>query len=120
MSGVPPPVEHTTTIAAFAGGALWAMASLFISLFGPTAPDGRGVLRAFVEAAFSIVAAGIGGYFVAPGVCVYLRIHQMELVSLVGLTTGLLFWKLIPLAIDLGQKAFEKIVSVRFGMEKRS
>ena len=90
-------LQQTTTVAAGAGGILWAMASAFTVLFAPSPPDRRATARAFAEAACSVVAAFIGGWFVAPAICVYAHIQQLETVSLVGLCTGLVFWRATPL-----------------------
>ena len=48
---------------------------------------------AWAEAAFSIIAALIGGWFVAPAICLHL--HEIETVSRVGLV----FWRAVPLLI---------------------
>lgn len=90
-------VQQTTTLAAGAGGLLWAMASAFAVLFAPTPPDRRSVARACAEAAASIVAALIGGWFVAPAICVHLHITEIETVSLTGLCVGLVFWRAVPI-----------------------
>ena len=81
-------VRSATTPAAGAGGVLWAMATAFAVLFAPTPPDLREVTRACVEAVFSILAAWIGGWFVAPAICVHLHIGEIETVSLIGLGVG--------------------------------
>ena len=84
-------------VAAGAGGLLWAMATAFAVLFAPTPPARRDVARACVESLFSIVAALIGGWFVAPAICLHLHLREIETVSLVGLSVGLVFWRAVPL-----------------------
>ena len=91
------PAQQTTTLAAGAGGLLWAMANAFAIVFAPSPPDRRSVARACAEAFGSIVAALIGGYFVAPAICIHLHIVQIETVSLVGLCVGIVFWRATPL-----------------------
>ena len=89
-------VQQATTTAAGFGGLLWAMVSVFTIVGGPTAADARTLRRAIVEAVMSIVAALIGGYYVAPWICLWRHITQTETVSLTGLFVGMVFWKLVP------------------------
>ena len=57
----------------------------------------RGVTRACVEAVFSILAALLSGWFVAPAICVHLHITEIDTVSPIGLGVGLVFWQAVPI-----------------------
>ena len=48
------------------------------------------------EAVASTIAAFIGGWFVEPAICLHLHIAETEMVRLVGLCVGLVFWQAIP------------------------
>lgn len=78
------PAQQTTTLAAGAGGLLWAIANAFAIVLAPSPPDRRSGAQACAEAFGSIVAALIGGYSVAPAICIHLHVTQIETVKIAG------------------------------------
>lgn len=96
----------TTGIAAVAGGSLWAMAKVFAIVFAPTPPSRREVARTFVEAAFSLVAALIGGIYIAPAVVRYYGVQDPETIGLIALAIGLSMWQSVPMLIGALTRTF--------------
>lgn len=97
-------VPSTTSLAALAGGALWAMANIFAIVFAPKPPDRRDVVRALVGSLFALIAAVIGGYFVAPWIVWHAGIRDVETISLIGLFVGMGFWASVPVVILVSSK----------------
>lgn len=112
-----PPEPIMTSIAAVAGGTLWAMARVFAIVFAPVQPGRRDVYRALVEAVFAIIAALIGGLYVAPYLVRRWEIHDPETIGLVALGVGLCFWQSIPLITALILKYLPNSISRKFGVE---
>lgn len=87
-------------MAALAGGLLWGMVKVFATVFAPTGPVGRrDVLRALVEAVFSIVAALISAAFVSPAIVVWAGVSNEQMTGLLYMIVGLAFWQSAPLLI---------------------
>ena len=107
-------VQTTTTLVAGAGGLLWAIANAFAVIFAPSPPDRRSVMRACVEALFSIIAAFIGGWFVGPSICRHLHTTDLDAVSLIGLSVGLAFWPAVPV-LSMG---IIKVLSTKLAQQK--
>jgi len=91
-----PSIHTAATVAATAGGFLWALANGLTILIAPNPLKPREAIQALYEGVCSIIAAFIGGYFIAPAVIVYLHIKQIEIVSLISLLIGLILWKITP------------------------
>jgi hypothetical protein len=102
-----------STIAAGSGGALWVMARVFATVFAPSAPvSNREVRRAVVEAVFAMVAALIGGAFIAPAIVDYYAIKDPTRIGLVALVVGMGMWQSIPLL----SAVFPRLLSLRLKM----
>ena len=102
-----PPVQETATIAGAAGGFVLAMASAFNAIFGPKAPerlDHRAVARVVAEAVCCWLAGVFGAAFVAPALCLWRGIVEVQYVTFVGFAVGGTFWTLIPLGRYLAVK----------------
>lgn len=97
-------VWFTTTLAALAGGVLWVMANIFSIVFAPTPPDSREIVRAVVGSGFALIAALIGGYFVAPYLIRLNRVDDVETISLIGLFVGMGFWAAVPVVVHLSTR----------------
>lgn len=94
-------IPNATTIAAVMGGLLWGMANVFTIVFAPKPPHRRDIVRALVGALFALVAAVIGGRFVAPWIVRHNGVTDVESISLIGLMVGLGFWASVPMLIVL-------------------
>ena len=102
-------IWFSTTLSALAGGILWAMANIFSIVFAPSPPDRREVTRALVGSIFALVAALIGGYFVAPYIIRLNHVEDVETISLIGLFVGMGFWASVPLAVHLSSRVLPTV-----------
>ena len=94
-------VQQATLIASMFGGVLLALSTASSVIFAPTPPTDRQKMRVLFDMVCSIVGGGIGGWFVAPAVCLYLNQTHIEVVSFLGLCIGMMFWKFAPTMISL-------------------
>lgn len=110
-------LSQMTTLAALAGGVLWAMATVFAVAFAPTPAAHRDVLRACVESVFALVSALIGGWFVAPWIVRNFRIDGVETITLIGLLVGLTFWQAVPIVRTAILTALPSLINRVLGKE---
>lgn len=105
-------VQQTTALASLAGGFMWGLARIVTVVFAPIPPKKRDVARAFAEAVCSAVAGAIGGVYVAPALCRYLHVSDIETVSAIAVFFGLAFWQLVPLLIAV----VTRLTALKLGM----
>jgi len=87
-------------LAALSGGLLWTMAKVFAVVFAPSGPVGRrDVLRAFAEGVFSIISALISAAWVSPAFVSVMGIHNEQMIGLLYLVVGIIFWQSVPILI---------------------
>ena len=94
------PVPRMTVVASVAGSLLYAMANYVAIARSPKklTPEERvvAVRGAILDGVFALVAGVIGGWYAAPAVVSYYHIVDVQLISFIGLLTGMVFWKVIP------------------------
>ena len=104
--------QLTVFVAAVAGGVLWSLVAIVTAIAAPTSTDVR---KALINSAAAVASSAIGGWFVAPGIIYYLRITEIQLVNLVGLMTGLVFWKTLPSLINVVSSISISRITALFG-----
>lgn len=88
---------HTSAvIASVMGGFLYGLARIYAVAFSPTPSSARDLRNALALAVCSSVSAGIGGYYVAPGILYLLNVKDDELRGLLTVIIGIGFWQAIP------------------------
>ena len=92
-------IRHAALLATRAGGLLWAMANGYAIIAAPVFPGMGVVIRCVAESACGVAAAAICGIFISPGICVFMHVTDVQLVSIIGVGVGLIAWVVTPKVI---------------------
>lgn len=109
--------QSTELYATVAGGVLWGLARLYIAAFSPTPPKRRDVLAACAETTCALIAALIGGKFVAPAIIHTAHITDISTIGLVCVLVGLGFWQSVPFLRAVSVKYLEGRAAVVAGVK---
>ena len=85
-------IRHAAFMATLAGGLLWAMANGYAVIAAPIWPGTPAVIRCVAESVLGVATACIFGIFISPGVCVAMKIQEVQLVSVVCVAIGFGAW----------------------------